>query len=94
MSCMEGHCGELTINENLITSESKSIVARVDKNKKCIVKKYTAKKHGGLSNIYFSDGRKGKVIMVKINKRTGKQGSFPQSMRSALCKHLKINERV
>ena len=49
MSCMDGHCGELTINENLITSESKSIVARVDKNKKCIVQKYSARKHGGLS---------------------------------------------
>ena len=29
---------------------------------------------------------------IKINLRTGKQGSLPQSMRSALCKHLKINE--
>ena len=58
MSCMDGHCGELTINENLITSESKSIVARVDKNKKCLVKKYTSRKHGGLSNIYFSMAKK------------------------------------
>ena len=90
MSCMDGHCGELTINENLITSESKSIVARVDKNKKCLVKKYTSRKHGGLSNIYFSDGKKGKVIMIKISIRTGKQGSLPQSMRSALSKNLKI----
>ena len=92
MSCMNGHCGELTINENLITSESKSIVARVDENKKCLVEKYTARKHGGLSNIFFSDGKKGKVIMIKINIRIGKQGSLPQSMRSALSKHLKINE--
>ncbi|MAV56193.1 MAG: hypothetical protein CMI79_01470 [Candidatus Pelagibacter sp.] len=92
MSCMDGHCGELTINENLITSESKSIVARVDKNKKCIVQKYSARKHGGLSNIYFSDGKKGKVIKIKINIRTGKQGSLPQSMRSTLIKHLKISE--
>ena len=92
MSCMDGHCGELTINENLITSESKSIVARVDKNKKCIVQKYSARKHGGLSNIYFSDGKKGKVLMVKISNRTGKQGSLPQSMRSALSKNLKITQ--
>ena len=90
MSCMDGHCGELTINENLITSESKSIVARVDKNKKCIVQKYSSRKHGGLSNIYFSDGKKGKVIKIKINIRTGKQGSLPQSMRSALSKNLNI----
>ena len=92
MSCMNGHCGELTINENLITSDSKSIVARVDKDKKCIVEKYTARKHGGLSNIYFSDGKKGKVIMIKINIRIGKQGSLPQSMRSALSKNLKISQ--
>ena len=91
MSCMDGHCGELTINENLITSESKSIVARVDQNKKCIVKKYSARKHGGLSNIYFSDGKKGKVIMIKINGRIGKQASLPQAIRTALSKHLKID---
>ena len=27
MSCLEGHCGELIINENLITEESKSIIS-------------------------------------------------------------------
>jgi len=32
MSCLDGHCGELVINENLITSESKSIIARVGTN--------------------------------------------------------------
>ena len=56
MSCLNGHCGELVVSENLITSESKSVVARVGKNKECIVEKYTARKHGGLSNIYYSDG--------------------------------------
>ena len=34
MSCLEGHCGELIINENLITNESKSIIAQIDENKK------------------------------------------------------------
>ena len=53
MSCLEGHCGELVINENLITNESKSIIAQVGKNKECISKKYTARKHGGLGNIFF-----------------------------------------
>ena len=69
MSCLQGHCGELVINENFITSESKSVIARVGKNKECIVTKYTAKKHGGLSNIYYSDGKKGKVIQIKIKKK-------------------------
>ena len=52
MSCLDGHCGELVINENLITNESKSIIARVSKDKKCIVEKYIARKHGGLGNIF------------------------------------------
>ena len=42
MSCLDGHCGELVINENLITDESRSIIARVSPDKKCIVEKYTA----------------------------------------------------
>ena len=39
MSCLDGHCGELVINENLITDESRSIIARVSPDKKCIVRK-------------------------------------------------------
>ena len=88
MSCLNGHCGELIVNENLITSESKSVVARVGKNKECIVEKYTGRKHGGLSNIYYSSGEKGKVIKLNIKGRNGKQGSLPQSMRSALNKYI------
>ena len=53
MSCLEGHCGELIVNENLITNESNSIIAQVNKNKECVTKKYTEKKHGGLANIFF-----------------------------------------
>jgi len=90
MSCLNGHCGELVVSENLITSESKSVVARVGKNKECIVEKYTARKHGGLSNIYYSDGKKGKVVQIKIKGRNGKQGSLSQSMRSALSKYLPV----
>ena len=92
MSCLRGHCGELVVNENLITSESKSVVARVGKGKECIVEKYTARKHGGLSNIYFSDGKKGKVIQIKVRGRSGKQGSLSQSMRVALNKYLPVQD--
>ena len=90
MSCLEGHCGELIINENLITSESKSIIARVGINKECIAEKYTARKHGGLGNIFYTDGAQGKVIKIKINGRSGEQGSLPQAMRKALLDNLKI----
>jgi len=92
MSCLEGHCGELIINENLITNESNSIIAQVNKNKECITKKYTEKKHGGLGNIYFSDGKIGKVIKIKLKKRIGKQGSLPQAMRSALLENIIIEK--
>ena len=90
MSCLEGHCGELVINENLITSESKSIIARVGSNKECIAEKYTARKHGGLGNVFYTDGARGKVIKIKIKGRSGEQGSLPQAMRKALSDNLKI----
>ena len=92
MSCLDGHCGELVINENLITSESKSIIARVGKNKECIAEKYTARKHGGLGNVYYTDGVKGKVIKIKIKGRSGDQGSLPQAMRKALSDNLPIKD--
>jgi len=90
MSCLDGHCGELVINENLITSESKSIIARVGANKECIAEKYTDRKHGGLGNVFYTDGVKGKVIKIKIKGRYGKQGSLTQAMRKALSDNLKI----
>ena len=90
MSCLEGHCGELVINENLITSESKSIIARVGSNQECIAEKYTARKHGGLGNVFYTDGVRGKVIKIKIKGRSGEQGSLPQAMRKALSDNLKI----
>ena len=88
MSCLGGHCGELVINENLITNESRSIIAQVDENQKCKSSKYTARKHGGLGNIYYSDGKSGKVIKIMIKGRSGKQGSLPQAMRTALKENL------
>ncbi len=92
MSCLEGHCGELVINENLITNESKSIIAQVGKNKECITKKYTDKKHGGLGNIFFSDGKIGKVIKVILKKRIGKQGSLPQAIRNSLIENISLEK--
>ena len=88
MSCLGGHCGELVINENFITNESRSIIAQVDENQKCKSSKYSARKHGGLGNIYNSDGKPGKVIKIMIKGRSGKQGSLPQAMRTALKENL------
>ena len=92
MSCLEGHCGELVINENLITNDSRSIIAQVGKNKECTAKKYTARKHGGLGNIFFSDGKIGKVIKLSLKKRIGKQGSLPQAIRGSLLENVDIKK--
>ena len=92
MSCLDGHCGELVINENLITDESKSIIARVGKNKECIAEKYTARKHGGLGNVFYTNGVRGKVIKIKIKGRSGEQGSLTQAIRKALSDNLKIKD--
>ena len=90
MSCLDGHCGELVINENLINNESRSIIAQVDEQNNCKASKYSARKHGGLGNIYYSDGKIGKVIKIIIKGRSGEQGSLPQAMRKALSDNLSI----
>ena len=88
MSCLDGHCGELIINDNFITNDSKSVVAMVGKNKECIAKDYSASKHGGLGNIFYTDGKKGKVIKILIKGRSGEQGSLTQAMRAALLERI------
>ena len=88
MSCLDGHCGELIINENLITRKSKSIIAMVGKNQECIAKEYSSTMHGGLGNIFYTDGKKDKVIKILIKGRFGEQGSLTQSMRTALLENL------
>jgi hypothetical protein len=68
----------------------------VGKDKKCISKDYLANKHGGLGNIFYTDGKQGEVIKILIKGRSGKQGSLTQAMRSALIDNLDIqgNEHV
>jgi hypothetical protein len=69
---------------------SKSIIARVGKNKECIAEKYTARKHGGLGNVFYTDGVKGNVIKIKIKGRSGEQASLTQAMRKSLSDNLQI----
>ncbi len=90
MSCLEGHCGELIIDDNLITKDNRSIIAKVGKNKECITEKYNGRKHGGLGNIFYSDGKKDKVLKINIKGRSGKQGSLPQAIRAALINQLNL----
>ena len=90
MSCLEGHCGELIIDDNLITKDNRSIIAKVGKNKECITEKYNGRKHGGLGNIFYSDGKTEKVLKITINGRSGKQRSLPQAIRAALISQLNL----
>ena len=90
MSCLNGHCGELVINDNFITNEQRSVIAMVGKDKECIAKDYSASKHGGLGNIFYTDGKQGKVIKVIIKGRSGEQGSLPQAIRAALLENLEL----
>ena len=90
MSCLDGHCGELVINDNFITNEHKSVIAMVGKNKECIAKDYSASKHGGLGNVFYTDGKQGRVIKVIIKGRSGKQGSLTQAIRTALLENLEL----
>ena len=54
MSCLEGHCGELVINENLITSESKSIIARVGpQTKNVLLKNIQLENTVDLGNVFI-----------------------------------------
>ena len=93
MSCLDGHCGELVINDNFMTKESKSIIAMVGKKKECISKEYSATKHGGLGNVFYTDGKKSKVIKFLIHGRIGEQGSLTQSIRASLIENLHIKNK-
>merc|ERR1711865_182826 len=66
------------------------VIAMVGKNKECIAKDYSASKHGGLGNVFYTDGKKGKVIKVTIKGRSGKQGSLTQAIRTALLENLDL----
>ena len=34
----------------------------VGKNKECVAKEYTASKHGGLGNVFYTDGKKERLL--------------------------------
>ena len=67
MSCLDGHCGELVINDNLTTGVSKSIIAQVGKNKECVSNEYSERKHGGLGNIFFNFVKSCIINWIKFN---------------------------
>ena len=86
---LDGHCGELiaTLQAGRI---NRSKVARVGRQQECIVEPYASTRHSGLSNLFLSEGRQGKVLKVNVEKRIGKEGSFTQALRKSLQAHPQI----
>jgi hypothetical protein len=87
-----GRCGELI---PCLELEGKSVskLARVSRqDKSCEVEEYNSCLHGGLGNLYASDGLGGKVIRIEVKTRTGEQGSLSQVMRSALSQWVEGQE--
>lgn len=78
-----GRCGEL-----MPCFESGGINAsrwaRVGEADECVVEDYESFLHGGLGNLYVSDGARGEVLRVEARRRTGGEGSFSQALRGAL----------
>lgn len=86
---IDGHCGEIipcTTSQGLHRSK----VARVGTSQECLVEDYPSHLHGGIANVFFSEGKPGNVIRVEVEKRMGAEKSFPQALRNALTTHLDI----
>lgn len=80
---MGGKCGELMPCLEL-QGQNLSKVARVGPDKECIVQDYPSHLHGGLGNLYVSDGAPGDVIEVEVRQRIGTEASLPRALRDAL----------
>lgn len=84
---INGHCGDL-IPCVQIGGEQKTKVARVGKQGQAILENYASNLHGGLANLFLSEGQTSPVIRVAVKERTGKQGSFIQAIRHSLIDQL------
>ena len=79
-----GNCGELVPNVDP-KSQNLSQVARVGKNRECIVEHYDSLSCGAIANLFCSEGEPGKVIQIDVRKRIGAEPSLPQAIRSGLA---------
>ena len=83
LEATRGRCGELMPCLEL-GGRSVSKIARVGKTKNCILEDYPSLLHGGLGNLYASDGAPGDVLAVTARERIGDEASFSQVLRGAL----------
>ncbi len=86
---LEGHCGEV-IATLQAGGVNRSKVARVGRQRECIVEPYASTLHSGLSNLFVSEGRPGPVLKVSVERRTGSERSFTQALRKSLQGHPDI----
>ena len=78
-----GKCGELMPCMEMQGRKS-SKLARVGAEKQCLVEDYSSHLHGGLGNLYVSDGLAGDTIRLDVRRRTGEEASLSRAIRSAL----------
>lgn len=83
LSVTGGKCGELMPCLDM-ADRNLSRLARVGAERECIVEDYRSLRHGGLGNLYVSDGLPGDVIHVEARCRFGSEASLTQSIRTAL----------
>jgi len=86
---LEGHCGEV-IATLQAGGVNRSKVARVGRQRECIVEPYASTRHSGLSNLFVSEGLPGPVLKVSVGRRTGSERSFTQALRKSLQGHPDI----
>ena len=90
MACpavLNGHCGEMIASIGL-PADIRSKVARVGRDKECIMEDYGALIHSGLSNLYLCDGSPGPAIRLEVSRRIGDEASLTQAMRKSLTDNL------
>ena len=90
MACpavLDGHCGEMIASIGL-PSDIRSKVARVGRDRECIVEDYGALIHSGLSNLYLCEGSPGRAIRLEASRRIGDEASLTQAMRKSLTDNL------
>ena len=94
MACpavLDGHCGEMIASMGL-PGDVRSKVARVGRNKECIVEDYGVMIHSGLSNLYLCDGRPGQAVKLEVSIRSGDEASLTQAIRKSMIDNLVAND--
>ena len=90
-SVLNGHCGELVpcVSLNSAAGANCSKSARVGSRGEAIIADYASTLHGGIANLFLSDGKRAPIIRISVKERIGEQGSFPLAIRAGLLEQLR-----